>query len=146
MTNEIQVFSNEKFGQVRTVMQDGEPWFVAADVCKAFGVDNSRNIVARLDDDEKGVHNVDTLGGKQTVTIINEAGLYHALFTMEPKRATARGARLLIASKPSEPLSVGSPTKSFPPSARRAATSTTARFSSRTTFPSRTIPPSSFSG
>lgn len=89
--NEIQVFSNEKFGQVRTVMQDGEPWFVAADVCKAFGVDNSRNIVARLDDDEKGVHNVDTLGGKQTVTIINEAGLYHALFTMEPKRATARG-------------------------------------------------------
>ena len=89
--NDIQVFSNEKFGQVRTVMQDGEPWFVAADVCKAFGVDNSRNIVARLDDDEKGVHNVDTLGGKQTVTIINEAGLYHALFTMEPKRATARG-------------------------------------------------------
>lgn len=85
--NELQIFTNDAFGEVRTVVKDNEPWFVAADVCKSFGVANSRIVTARLDDDEKGVCDVDTLGGKQTVTIINEAGLYHALFTMEPKNA-----------------------------------------------------------
>lgn len=85
--NELQIFTNDTFGEVRTVTRDGEPWFVAADVCRAFGIVNHRNIVARLDDDEKGVHDADTLGGTQSITIINEAGLYHALFTMEPKNA-----------------------------------------------------------
>lgn len=82
--NGMQIFTNEQFGKVRTVMIDGEPWFVAADVCKAFGVVNSRNVVARLDDDEKDVHVADTLGGAQRLSIVNEQGLYHMLFTMEP--------------------------------------------------------------
>ena len=56
-------------------------------MCKAFGVSNARNVTARLDDDEKGVHDADTLGGKQKLTIVNEAGLYHMLFTMEPNNA-----------------------------------------------------------
>lgn len=85
--NELQIFKNDTFGEVRTVSLEGEPWFVAADVCRVFGIVNHRNIVARLDDDEKGVHDADTLGGSQSFTIINEAGLYHALFTMEPKNA-----------------------------------------------------------
>ena len=53
MNTEMKVFENPDFGQVRTVTKDGEPWFVAADVCKALEINNSRDAVARLDDDEK---------------------------------------------------------------------------------------------
>ena len=74
--NELTVFQNEQFGQVRTIVKDGEPWFVSADVCRALEVKNARDAVARLDDDEKGVVLTDTLGGQQNVTIVNEPGLY----------------------------------------------------------------------
>lgn len=74
--NEMQIFEREEFGQMRTTTIDGEPWFVAADVCRALEIGNSRQAVARLDDDEKGVISTDTLGGKQEITIINEPGLY----------------------------------------------------------------------
>ena len=50
MNNELQVFTNEQLGDIRTIMQDGEPWFVAADVCKMFGVSNSRSVTSRLYD------------------------------------------------------------------------------------------------
>lgn len=60
MNNELQIFTNEQLGDIRTIMQDGEPWFVAADVCKMFGVSNSRSVTSRLYDDEKGVSVVDT--------------------------------------------------------------------------------------
>lgn len=73
---EMQVFNNAEFGEVRTVTQNGEPWFVAADVCKALEIANNRDALGRLDGDEKGVVSTDTLGGKQSVTIINEPGLY----------------------------------------------------------------------
>lgn len=76
MNNELQVFNSSEFGNVRVVQVDGEPWFVAADVCRALEISNSRDAVARLDDDEKGVGSTDTLGGKQGVQIINEPGLY----------------------------------------------------------------------
>lgn len=74
--NEIQTFRSEQFGEVRTVVQDGEPWFVARDVCKALEVANSRDAVSRLDDDEKGVVLTDTLGGAQKTAIVSESGLY----------------------------------------------------------------------
>ena len=57
-------------------MRDGEPWFVAADVCKALEIANSRDALTRIDDDEKGVASTDTLGGKQEVAIVNKPGLY----------------------------------------------------------------------
>lgn len=57
-------------------MKDGEPWFVAADVCRALGIGNSRDATARLDSDEKGVVLTDTLGGQQKLGIVNEPGLY----------------------------------------------------------------------
>jgi len=85
--NKLQVFENQNFGQVRTTIINGEPWFVAADVCAVFGVINGRNVTARLDADEKDVQIVDTLGGKQSATVVNEAGLYRMLFTMEPNNA-----------------------------------------------------------
>jgi anti-repressor protein len=62
--------------EIRVVTIDGEPWFVAADVCAALGIANSRDAVSRLDEAEKGVGETDTLGGLQRVTIVSEPGLY----------------------------------------------------------------------
>lgn len=61
---------------VRALLRDDEPWFVAADVCIALTIGNSRDALARLDDDEKGVGSIDTPGGTQAMTVINESGLY----------------------------------------------------------------------
>ena len=62
---------------IRVVMRGEAAWFVASDICKALGYANPRDAVAsHLDDDEKGVANSDTLGGSQSMTIINESGLY----------------------------------------------------------------------
>lgn len=82
----LQVFNCEG-STVRVVEKDGEPWFVAADVCSYFSIVNSRNVAARLDEDEKGVCDVDTNMGKRQTTIINESGLYHLLFTLTPSNA-----------------------------------------------------------
>lgn len=73
---EMTVFQNEQFGEVRIVTKDNQPWFVAADVCKALEISNSRDAIGRLDDDEKGVALTDTLGGKQNLRVISESGLY----------------------------------------------------------------------
>lgn len=72
----ITAFTNTEFGEVRTMMRDGEPWFVAADVCRALELDRTWNALQRLDEDEKGTTSISTLGGEQEVSIINEAGLY----------------------------------------------------------------------
>lgn len=73
---DIQIFKNEQFGEVRTMDKNGEPWFVANDICKVLGHTNSRVAVAALDEDEKGVSKVYTLGGEQQMTVVNEAGMY----------------------------------------------------------------------
>lgn len=85
--NELQIFHNETFGEVRTITRDGEPWFVAADVCAYFGVTNRNRLMQQLDEDEKGGTQMNTPGGMQTVTIVNEAGLYSLLFAMQPTKA-----------------------------------------------------------
>lgn len=84
--NELQIF-NYNQNEIRTVMVDGEPWFVAADVCSYFGVTNRNRVMQQLDDDEKGGTQMDTPGGIQNVTIINEAGLYSLLFALQPNKA-----------------------------------------------------------
>jgi prophage antirepressor-like protein len=62
---------------IRTVTLNGDPWFVAKDVCEVLGFDNPRQALStHLDDDEKGVQNLDTPGGRQQVNIISESGLY----------------------------------------------------------------------
>ena len=85
--NELQTFTNDTFGEIRTVSLEGEPWFVAADVCEFFGVTNRNRVLQNLDEDEKGGTQIDTPGGKQTVTIISEAGLYTLLFYLQPTKA-----------------------------------------------------------
>ena len=82
----MQIFNyNEK--QIRTVTIDGEPWFVLKDVCAALGIANDRNVAARLDEDEKGVRLIDTPGGKQQMSIINESGLYHVMLRSDKEVA-----------------------------------------------------------
>ena len=76
VTEDVQVFTHELFGNIRAVEKDGEPWFVAVDVCNALGIANSRDAVKRLDTDEKGVVLTDTLGGKQELATVSEPGLY----------------------------------------------------------------------
>ncbi|WP_081109597.1 phage antirepressor KilAC domain-containing protein [Gluconobacter oxydans] len=67
--------------EVRVLDQAGEPWWVLTDVCKVLEITNAGNASARLDDDEKGIHTVDTLGGPQEMTIINESGLWSLVLT-----------------------------------------------------------------
>lgn len=84
--NNLQIF-NYKGKEVRTVEKDGQPWWVLKDVCEVFGDTNYRRISAKLDDEEKGVSQIATPGGSQNMTIINESGLYSALFSMRPEKA-----------------------------------------------------------
>jgi len=65
---------------VRIVEKNGEPWFVANDVCRCLGLTNPRKAVADLDDDEKGVTISDTPGGDQTLNIVSEPGVYRLVF------------------------------------------------------------------
>jgi prophage antirepressor-like protein len=60
---------------LRVVMIDGEPWFVAADVCAALGIKRTSDAVEKLDADEKGTDSIRTLGGAQEMLIVNESGL-----------------------------------------------------------------------
>ena len=78
MINELQVFSYEG-SEVRTVQRRSEPWWVLRDVCDILEIGNSGNVATRLDEDEKGIHTIDTLGGKQELTIISESGLYNVI-------------------------------------------------------------------
>ena len=84
--NEITSWNYES-SEVRTVQVNGEPWFVLADVCKVLEISNSRNISSRLEPDEKGVTLVDTLGGTQQMTIINESGLYTVILRSDKPQA-----------------------------------------------------------
>ena len=85
--NELQIFKNESFGEVRTIIINNEPWFVGKDVCKVFGDSNYRRSLERLDEEEKGVSQIETRGGKQKMIVINESGLYSLLFYMQPQKA-----------------------------------------------------------
>ena len=85
--NELKIFENPAFGKVRVVEQGGEPWFVAKDVCDTFGATNRNRIMQELGDDEKGYTQIDTPGGKQYISVVNESGLYQMLFALQPTKA-----------------------------------------------------------
>jgi len=75
--NELKTFKNEDFGEVRTIIINGELYLVGKDVANILGYANSRKALNdHVDDEDKGVTNRYTLGGKQEITIINESGLY----------------------------------------------------------------------
>ena len=82
---------------IRVQMKDGEPWFVAKDVCDALTLENSRKTTASLDDDEKGVSPIVTPSGTQQMTIVNESGLYNLIF--QSRKAEAKAFRKWVTSE-----------------------------------------------
>lgn len=79
--NELQIFNSEEFGDIRTVQLNNEIYFVGKDVATALGFNNSRDAIAtHVFEEDKGVEEIDTLGGKQKMTVINESGLYALVF------------------------------------------------------------------
>lgn len=75
--NEVQIFENEEFGRVRTIMVCGELVFVANDIAKILGYSNPRDAINKhVDDEDKGVAECDTPGGVQRLAVINESGMY----------------------------------------------------------------------
>lgn len=84
--NSLQVF-NFKQNEVRTILKDNDPWFVAKDVCDILELANVSRSLARLDEDEKGLHTVNTLGGRQQLSIVNEPGIYSLILTSRKPEA-----------------------------------------------------------
>jgi len=84
--NQLQVFNYEE-QDVRMVIIDGVPWWVLKDVCRVLGVGNARDVVRRLDKDEKGVVPIDTLGGRQEMNVVNESGLYAVILRSDKPNA-----------------------------------------------------------
>lgn len=83
---QIQVFENSHLNaKLQAVEFNGEPAFVAKDICEYFGDSHYRRSLARLDADEKGVTPLATPGGTQNVSVVTEAGLYNLLFHMQPQ-------------------------------------------------------------
>lgn len=81
MKNELEIFKNEEFGEIRTIAINGDPWFVGKDIATALGYSNTRDALAKhVDDEDKGVAKCDTPSGKQNMSIINESGLYALIF------------------------------------------------------------------
>ena len=89
MNNHLMIFENPEFRAVRSILIDGDPWFVAADVCKALELEKTNRALSRLDDDEKGAHSVSTPGGRQRMSIISESGLYSLILGSRKPEAKA---------------------------------------------------------
>lgn len=89
MNSNLMIFENPEFGAVRSILIDSDPWFVAADVCKALELEKTNRALSRLDDDEKGAHSVSTPGGRQRMSIISESGLYSLILGSRKPEAKA---------------------------------------------------------
>ena len=84
--NELQIF-NYNGNEVRAIQKDGETWWVLKDVCGILGISKYRDTASRLDEDERGSVRVDTPGGEQEMTVINESGLYNVILRSDKPEA-----------------------------------------------------------
>ena len=92
MDNKIEVFKNEQFGEIRTVLIENEPWFVAVDVCRALEIGNSSQAISRLDADEKMITLISNEGNKRgnpNMTVVKEPGLYTLILSSRKPEAKA---------------------------------------------------------
>ena len=95
MEQMVKIFENEKFGQIRTITKDGEPWFVLADVCRALEIRNSRMVAGRLDKDELMSVKLTSGGQRREMTVINESGLYSLILSSKlPSAKSLKGGLL----------------------------------------------------
>lgn len=96
--NELQIFQSPEFGQVRTTVIDGEPWFVGKDVADALGYGAARNaIAAHVDEEDKLTHRFSASGQGRDMTIINESGLYSLV--LSSKLPTAKKFKRWVTSE-----------------------------------------------
>lgn len=97
--NDLKIFENPAFGQVRTLEREGEPWFVGKDVAQALGYSNTRDALDRhVDDEDKNtVVNPDGNRGNPNMIIINESGLYSLV--LSSKLPTAKAFKRWITSE-----------------------------------------------
>ena len=85
----LQIFENKEFGKVRTIVKNGEPLFIAKDVCDILGLSNSRQAVSRLDNDEKNTVTLNDGIGNPNKTVVNEYGLYNLVLASRKPQAKA---------------------------------------------------------
>lgn len=82
MNKEIKIFDNEQFGQIRVIDRNGEPWFVGKEIAMILGYKNPQEAIrTHVEDEDKGVSEILTPGGKQMMPIINESGLYSLILS-----------------------------------------------------------------
>ncbi len=95
---QVMLFENKEFGEIRTLIIDGQPYFVGKDVAEILGYSNTRDALSkRVDDEDKGVAKCDTLGGIQELTIINESGFYSLV--LSSKLETAKKFKRWVTSE-----------------------------------------------
>ena len=81
MENPVQIFEHEKFGKVRFVMIDGEPWFVGVDIARNLGYSNTKDAIKKhVDDEDKRGSRITTPYGVQNMILVNESGMYALIF------------------------------------------------------------------
>ena len=86
--NELQIFNSEEFGEIRTVIIDGEPWFCMTDICKALEISNTSQVKTRLNADGVITNEViDSIGRKQNANFVNEPNMYKLIFQSRKESA-----------------------------------------------------------
>nr|DAT54616.1 MAG TPA: repressor domain protein [Caudoviricetes sp.] len=86
--NNLQIFSSEEFGKIRTVIIDGEPWFCMTDICKALEISNTSQAKTRLNADGVITNEViDSIGRKQNANFVNEPNMYKLIFQSRKESA-----------------------------------------------------------
>lgn len=85
--NNLKIFENAEFGQIRTTSINGEAWFVASDICKVLEITNTTQAMQRLEVDEKSMLNIGLSGG--ATNCVNEYGLYSLTLSSRKKEAKA---------------------------------------------------------
>jgi Prophage antirepressor len=92
MDSQLEVFRNQEFGELRTIVMEGEPWFVASDVCSAMEIGNPSQALARLDADERFttlISNEGAASGKSQMAFVSESGLYSLVLGSRKPQARA---------------------------------------------------------
>lgn len=88
LSENIKIFNNAEFGEIRVMLIDDDPWFVGKDIAVALGYNNPQKAIRdHVDEQDIGVNEMDTPGGKQPIIIINESGLYSLIFSSKLESA-----------------------------------------------------------
>ena len=98
MENNLEIFTNPEFGNIRIIEKNGEPWFIGKDVAEALGYEASRNAITKhVDDEEKLTHQISASGQNRNMTVINESGLYSLI--LSSKLPTAKKFKRWVTSE-----------------------------------------------